>query len=55
MTMLQALYTLWKSKKGDLPGWTYIIALILGLFVLIFAIWIAAKAGQKQTGILGGI
>jgi hypothetical protein len=39
-----------RSRKGDIPGWAYVIALIIGLFVLLFAIWIAAKSGQKQSG-----
>ncbi len=47
---------MWKNRKAtEIPGWAYVIALIIGLFVLLFAIWIAAKAGQKQVGFLGQI
>jgi hypothetical protein len=48
--MIRTLYALLRNKKADLPGWVYVIALIIGLFVLLFAIWISAKAGQKQAG-----
>lgn len=44
-------FKLWlDSKKGDIPGWAYIIALIIGLFVLLLAIYIAWSSGRKQTG-----
>lgn len=48
--MLRTLVALWKSRKGELPGWTYVIALIIGLFFLLFAIYLIAKSGQKQAG-----
>ena len=53
--MLETLTALWKNRKAlmqDIPGWIYVIALIIGLFVLLFAIWIAAKSGQKSTSFL---
>jgi hypothetical protein len=54
--MIRTLYALWKSRKAnEIPGWIYVIALIIGLFILLFAIWIAAKAGQSQSGFLGRI
>jgi len=40
------------NKKGDIPGWAYIIAMVIGLFILLVAIYTAWKSGQKQTGIL---
>lgn len=51
--MLQTLYSMWKNRKAmmeDIPGWIYVIALIIGLFVLLFAIWLAAKSSQRQVG-----
>jgi len=46
-------YKLWlDNKKGDIPGWAYIIALIIGLFILLLGLYVAWKSGQKQTGIL---
>jgi hypothetical protein len=49
--MIQALKALWNNRKAmEIPGWVYVIALIIGLFVLLFAIWLTAKAGQKQAG-----
>ncbi len=33
-------------KAQELPGWAYIVALILGLFALIFLIWLAVKSGR---------
>jgi hypothetical protein len=51
--MIKTLYSLWKNRKAmDIPGWAYVIALIIGLFVILFAIWIAAKSGSKQSGFL---
>lgn len=48
--MIKTLFALWKNRKAgiDVPGWAYLIALIIGLFVLLFAIWLAAKSGQTQ-------
>jgi len=34
-------------KKGDLPGWTIVIALIIGLFV-IFAVWYISIKGKNS-------
>ncbi|MEM4246732.1 MAG: hypothetical protein QXR48_00455 [Candidatus Woesearchaeota archaeon] len=47
--MIRTLYSMLRNKKGDIPGWAYVIALIIGLFVLLFAIWLIAKAGQRQA------
>ncbi|HLF54887.1 MAG TPA: hypothetical protein VI612_04150 [Candidatus Nanoarchaeia archaeon] len=42
--------SLFKSKLGqELPGWTYIVGLILGLFVLGFLIWLAVKSGKLSV------
>ena len=40
------------QKKASLPGWAYIVALIIGLFVIAFLIWLAVKATGKQIEIL---
>lgn len=41
-----------KSKKADMPGWSYIVAMIIGLFVIAFIIWVAVKSGGKQVELL---
>jgi len=42
-----------KNKKAtQLPGWAYVIALIIGLFVIVLIIWITAKSGGKMKGFL---
>ena len=33
-------------KGQELPGWAYIVGLILGLFAIILLIWIAVKSGH---------
>ncbi len=46
-------FKLWlDNKRGDIPGWGYIVGLIIGLFVLLVAIYIAIRSGQKGTGII---
>ncbi len=48
-----AFYMLFaKDKRADLPGWSYVIALIIGLFVIAFLIWLAIKSTGKQVDIL---
>lgn len=50
------LKQLFNSKLGqELPGWAYVVALIIGLFALIFIIWFAVKSGKFTVGQLGGL
>jgi len=36
-----------KSKLGqELPGWAYVVGLIIGLFTLVLLIWVAVKSGR---------
>ena len=45
-----------KNKKAmEIPGWIYVIGLIIGLLVILLIIWISAKSGQKATGLLDTI
>ena len=42
-----------KNKKAtSIPGWIYVIALIIGLFVIALIIWITVKSGGKMSGFL---
>lgn len=34
----------------EIPGWIYVIALVIGFFVMLYAWYITAKSGQKQIG-----
>ena len=34
------------SKKGDLPGWSFIVGLIIVLMAVILLIWLAVKSGR---------
>jgi len=40
------------NKKASMPGWAYVVALIIGLFVIILIIWIAIKSGSTTKGYL---
>lgn len=52
-TGLKTWIKLLKNKKGDeMPGWIYIISLILGLILIMIIVYFAYKSGQKQTGLL---
>ena len=45
-----------EEKLGQqLPGWGYVIAIILGLVILIFLIWFAYKSGKATVGPLAEI
>ncbi len=41
------------KKAQELPGWAFIVGLILGLIALIFLIWLAVKGGKTTVGQLG--
>ncbi len=50
------LKQLFVSKTGqDLPGWAFIVALILGLFVLGIMIWLAVKGGRASVEGIGSL
>ncbi|VVB81064.1 Uncharacterised protein [uncultured archaeon] len=50
------LKSLFESKIGqELPGWVFVIGLILGLFALIFLIWLAVKSGKTSVQTLTDI
>lgn len=38
--------------KGEIPGWAFVIGLILGLFALVFLIWLAVKSGKTSSELL---
>ncbi|MBI4919417.1 hypothetical protein HY837_05770 [archaeon] len=41
-----------QSKKGDAPGWNYLLALALGLIALVFIIWLATKSANVGPSLL---
>ncbi|MBN1644478.1 hypothetical protein JW851_00360 [Candidatus Woesearchaeota archaeon] len=43
------------NKNADVPGWAYVIALIIGFIVLLFVIWLSTKSGQGMVETLRGI
>ena len=50
------LKQLFESTTGqELPGWAFIVALILGLFVLGILIWLAIKGGRASVEQIGGL
>ncbi|MBW3001719.1 hypothetical protein KY338_00995 [Candidatus Woesearchaeota archaeon] len=40
------------NKKAEMPGWAYVVALIIGLLVIILIIWIATKSSSTTKGYL---
>jgi len=48
---LRLMFELWKNKKGDIPGWGYVIALILGLFLIFVGIFLFYQGGKGQVGL----
>jgi hypothetical protein len=42
------------DKKAELIGWRYVVALIIGLFLLFFVIWLATKSGYSIVDQLRG-
>ena len=47
---MRTIYRLINRKAQELPGWAYIVGMILGLFAIILLIWIAVKSGQAGAG-----
>jgi hypothetical protein len=43
------------NKKGDMPGWGYVVALIIMLAFIIVGLIIMYSSGKGMTDILGGI
>jgi len=43
------------KKAFELPGWAYVIGLIIALFVLLFVIWLSTKSGYSIVDTLRGI
>lgn len=44
-----------ESKLGqEIPGWAYIVGLILALFALAFLLWLAVKSGRTTVEQLAG-
>lgn len=49
------LKTLFEQRLGqDMPGWAFVIAMILGLIALIFLIWLSVKSGKTSVEQLKG-
>lgn len=42
------------NKQADIPGWAYIIALIIGLCIILFAFWLFTRSGQGMVDLLRG-
>lgn len=41
---------LFESKIGqEIPGWMFVIGLILGLIAIVFLIWLAVKSGKTSV------
>lgn len=48
--------SVWKQKKGQdsIPGWMFVVGLILGLAFLVFMVWFAMKSGKASKGAILG-
>ena len=56
MRAIHRLKQLFENRFGqELPGWAFVIALILGLFAIIFLIWLAVKSGRASVEQLRGL
>lgn len=50
------LKQLFESRLGqELPGWAFVLALIIGLFALGFLVWLAVKGGRASVEQIGGL
>ena len=38
------------KRAHELPEWAYVVAMILGLFLVVLLIWITVKSGQAGAG-----
>ncbi len=43
------------NKRGETPGWVYVIAFILGLLLVVIVGYIIGKSAGVQVDILGDI
>lgn len=44
------------NKKGfELPGWAYVIGLVIALFVILFVLWLSTKSGYSMVDTLRGL
>ncbi len=43
------------AKRGDLPGWAQIVALVIALMALFFLVWLAVKSGKTGSEIFARI
>ena len=41
-----------KNKKASMPGWVYVVGIIIGLFVLMLIIWVSVKSKGHTEGLL---
>jgi len=53
--VIMLLIKMKKNKKASVPGWIYLIGLIIGLFVIALFIWVTVKSGGAQSELLSGI
>ncbi len=45
-----------EDKTGqELPGWAYIVGLILALFAIVFVLWLSFKSGKVGVEQIVGI
>jgi len=54
-TIYRLIFDFLKQKKGEIPGWAYIVGLIVGLIALIILIYIAAKSGRTTVEQITGL
>jgi uncharacterized protein HemY len=43
------------KRAMELPGWSFVVFLIIALFVLLFVIWLSTKSGHAMLDLLRGI
>jgi len=40
------------DKKGDMPGWAYVVGLVIGLLIIGLIVYISIKSRNDLGGIL---
>ncbi len=40
------------SRKGDMPGWSIVVGMVLAIIVLIFLIWLALRSGKVGVDVM---
>lgn len=40
------------SRKGDMPGWSIVVGMVLAIIVLIFLIWLALRSGKAGVDVI---